>query len=88
MDERQKTTFDVYRPIFQQSSERLKRDGLVLIHLGKSVKCDMAYELERVAREYLEPIEVFTESVDHCESHGIRDKGTVTHHQYLLLRRF
>jgi DNA modification methylase len=88
VDERQKTTFDVYRPIFQQSSERLKRDGLVLIHLGKSVKCDMAYELERVAREYLEPIEVFTESVDHCESHGIRDKGTVSHHQYLLLRRF
>jgi tRNA G10 N-methylase Trm11 len=88
VDERQKTTFDVYRSIFQQSSERLKRDGLVLIHLGKSVKCDMARELEKVAQEYLDIVEVFTESVDHCESHGIRDKGTVTHHQYLLLRRF
>jgi tRNA G10 N-methylase Trm11 len=87
VDERQKITFEVYRPIFQQGTERLKRGGFVLIHLGKSVKCDMAVALEKVASEYLETIEVFTESVSHCESHGIRDKGTVTHHQYLLMRR-
>jgi len=87
VDERQKITFEVYRSIFQQSAERLKRGGLILIHLGKSVKCDMAEALRKVAGEYLEAIEVFTESVDHCESHGIRDKGTVTHHQYLLMRR-
>lgn len=87
VDERQKASFDIYRPIFQQSAERLKKGGFVLIHLGKSAKCDMAVALEKVAADYLEVVNAFTESVEHCESHGIRDKGTVTHHQYLLLRR-
>ncbi|WP_315812859.1 DNA methyltransferase [Bradyrhizobium sp. SZCCHNR2028] len=87
VDERQKQTFDVYRAVFQQSCERLKPGGFFLIHLGKSRKCDMAAALENVAASYLEHVDLFTESVEHCESHGLRDKGTVTHHQYLLLRR-
>lgn len=87
VDERQKTSFEVYDPIFKQAAERLKPNGLMLIHLGKSKKCDMARALDVVARRHLTLIDTFTESVDHCESHGIRDKGTVTHHQYLLLKR-
>jgi methylase of polypeptide subunit release factors len=87
VDDRQKKSFEVYRPIFEQCAERLKPGGLVLIHLGKSVKCDMALALEKIAGDSLEHLDMFTESVEHCESHGIRDKGTVTHHQYLLLRR-
>jgi DNA modification methylase len=87
VDERQKVSFDVYRTIFEQCAERLKPSGLVLIHLGKSTKCDMGECLSKVAADYLEEIDLFTESVAHCESHGIRDKGTVTHHQYLLLQR-
>ena len=27
----------------------------------------------------------FTESVERCESHGVRDKGSVTGHTYLVL---
>lgn len=87
VDERQKIGFDVYRSIFEQSAERLKPGGLFLIHLGKSKKCDMAASLESVAAPFLESLDAFTESVEHCESHGIRDKGTVTHHQYVLMRR-
>lgn len=87
VDERQKTSFDVYRPVFAQCTERLKPGGLVLIHLGKSTKCDMAECLRKIGTDYLDEIDLFTESVAHCESHGIRDKGTVTHHRYLLLRR-
>jgi tRNA G10 N-methylase Trm11 len=87
VDERQKQSFDVYRPIFKQSAERLKPGGFFLIHLGKSVKCDMAAGLAEVARAFLQHTDIFTENVEHCESHGIRDKGTVTHHQYVLMRR-
>lgn len=87
VDERQKIGFDVYQRIFEQSTERLKPGGLFLIHLGKSRKCDMAASLESVAAPFLETLDTFTESVEHCESHGIRDKGTVTHHQYVLMRR-
>lgn len=85
VDERQKESFDVYASILRQARERLKPDGVVVFHLGKSVKCDMAGELVGLGRKWFRSADVFDESVVHCESHGIRDKGTVTSHQYLVL---
>jgi DNA modification methylase len=87
VDERQKRTFDVYEPIFQQAAERLRPWGYLAFHLGKSVKCDMAAALSVVGARYLRIVDSFSESVEHCESHGIRDKGSVTEHQYLLFQR-
>lgn len=87
IDERQKKTFAVYEPIFAQAKERLKKNGVMVIHLGKSRKCDMAAALSVVGSSYLQLVDSFSETVDHCESHGIRDKGTVTHHQYLYFRK-
>ena len=86
LDERQKASFTIYENIFRQARERLKENGVVVFHLGKSKKCDMAQELVRVASPWFEALEVFEESVAHCESHGIRDKGTVKKHQYLILK--
>jgi len=86
VDERQKQTFDVYAPVFRQARERLKPAGVLVLHLGKSRKCDMAKALARVALQWFHVADLFTEQVAHCESHGIRDKGTVTAHQFLLLR--
>lgn len=85
VDERQKKDFDVYEPVLRQARERLKPDGVVVLHLGKSVKCDMAGELVGLGRKWFRSADMFDESVIHCESHGIRDKGTVTSHQYLVL---
>lgn len=85
VEEKQKKGFDVYVSILRQARERLKRDGVVVFHLGKSEKCDMACALRKYAKNWFHHSEVFDESVLHCESHGIRDKGTVTSHQYLLL---
>jgi len=85
VDERQKVSFSVYDAILRQSKERLKPGGVVVWHLGKSVKCDMAKELARVGSRWFANSELFDESVAHCESHGLRDKGTVTSHQYLIL---
>lgn len=87
VDEMQKKTFGVYNSIFEQASLRLKKNGIFALHLGKSKKCDMASMLSVIGSRYLSLIDSFTESVEHCESHGIRDKGTVTHHQYLLFMR-
>jgi hypothetical protein len=36
VDERQKTSFEIYEPIFRQARERLKRSGVMVLHLGKS----------------------------------------------------
>ncbi|HEV2706243.1 MAG TPA: hypothetical protein VGV59_09990, partial [Pyrinomonadaceae bacterium] len=85
VDERQKSGFEIYEPIFRQARERLKAGGVFVLHLGVSRKCDMAEALKQIASKWFSVIDLFTESVGHCESHGIRDKGTVTSHQYLVL---
>jgi len=85
IEEKQKKDFSVYEKIFQQARERLKRGGVCTLHLGKSIKCDMAEELKKVSKRWFHTADLFDESVVHCESHGIRDKGTVTSHQYLVL---
>jgi RMKL-like, methyltransferase domain len=85
IDERQKEDFAVYRPIIRQARERLKQGGVCVFHLGKSKKCDMAAEIEKIARPWFARSEIFSENVEHCESHGIRDKGTVVEHHYLVL---
>lgn len=86
VEEKQKINMGVYETVFRQSRERLKKDGVLVLHLGKSKKCDMAAELIKVAEKWFRVEDVFDESVAHCESHGIRDKGTVTSHQYVVLR--
>ena len=86
VDERQKRSFGVYKSILRQARERLKPGGVVVLHLGASKKCDMATELAAVARTWFRVADTYTESVSHCESHGIRDKGTVQSHQYLVLQ--
>ena len=85
IEEKQKIDFNIYKGIFRQSKERLKKDGVCVLHLGKSTKCDMALELQKVSKYWFKSADLFDESVVHCESHGIRDKGTVTSHQYLVL---
>jgi 16S rRNA G966 N2-methylase RsmD len=85
VDERQKKSFDVYSSIFRQARERLKPGGVLVLHLGKSTKCDMAVNLKSIGLRWFKSADVFDESVAHCESHGIRDKGSVTSHQYLVL---
>lgn len=85
IDERQKETFDVYEPILRQAKERLKKGGILVFHLGKSKKCDMANELAKIAKKWFKVEDIFSENVQHTESHGIRDKGTVVEHQFLVL---
>ena len=85
IDERQKQTFSVYKPILRQARERLKPGGVCVLHLGRSKKCDMAKEIAKVARRWFAHADIFSESVAHCESHGIRDKGTVVEHAYVVL---
>lgn len=85
VEEKQKKDFAIYESIFRQSKERLKKDGVCVLHLGKSAKCDMAKELQKISKRWFKSADLFDESVEHCESHGIRDKGTVTSHQYLIL---
>lgn len=85
IDEKQKKDFSVYESILRQSRERLKKGGVLVFHLGKSKKCNMAEVLAQIAKKWFKVEDIFSENVVHCESHGIRDKGTVADHQYLVL---
>lgn len=86
VETRQKINFDVYRDFYAASRERLIDAGLLVLHLGDSKKCDMGAELAKRVHPWFKVTDCFTENVEHCESHGIRDKGTVTGHTYLVLR--
>ena len=83
----QRQSLSVYRTVFQRFQEHLTSDGVAVLHLGHSLKCNMAAELQTLASGYLRVADVFSEDVTHCEKHGIRDKGTVTAHQFLVLRQ-
>jgi hypothetical protein len=86
VETRQKSNLDVYLKFFASARERLADKGLLILHLGDSKKCDMGAELSKRVHPWFDIADCFTESVEHCESHGIRDKGSVTGHTYLVLR--
>jgi len=85
VETRQKQNLDIYRSFFESSRERLRDKGLLVLHLGYSAKCDMGAELSKRVAPWFSIVDMFTEGVEHCESHGIRDKGTVSGHTYLVL---
>lgn len=85
IDELQKKDFSVYDNVFMQARERLKKDGVFVLHLGKSSRCDMAKVLAERASKWFNVHDIFEESVENGESHGIRDRGSTTQHQYLIL---
>lgn len=86
VETRQKSNLDVYRNFFEHARERMNSGGLLVLHLGDSKKCDMGMELAKRVDSWFTVEDCFTESVEHCESHGIRDKGSVTGHTYLVLK--
>lgn len=85
IDELQKKDLSIYDGIFMQARERLKEGGVFVMHLGKSHKCDMAKALSERAKRWFNVHEVFEENVENGESHGIKDRGSVKTHQYLIL---
>ncbi len=85
LETRQKQNLDVYHSFYSAARERLHDGGLMVLHLGNSSKCDMGAELSKRVAPWFSVADMFTEGVEHCESHGIRDKGTVNGHTYLVL---
>jgi len=86
VDEKQKKGLYIYTKIFEQAKERLKTGGWLVLHLGKSHKCDMGQALIGYAKRYFDHIDLFDESVADCAKFGIHDIGTVTSHEYLVMR--
>lgn len=45
----------------------------------------MGVELQHIALNWFSHAELYDESVAHCNTFGIKDIGTITDHQYLVL---
>jgi DNA modification methylase len=85
LEQLQKSSLNIYQQLFEQAKDRLTPKGLVVLHLGISKKCDMGKELAKIGEKFFEILDLYNEDVQHCEKHGMRDKGTVTGHQYLVM---
>jgi hypothetical protein len=85
LDMKQKQSMHVYESVFRQARERMKVGGVLVLHLGKSTKCNMAERLNEIAKPWFKTLDIFEENVSHCELHGITDKGKISAHQYLIL---
>ena len=86
LEQKQKQSLGIYTKLFTLAQTRMKHGGLFVLHLGASRKCDMGKELSALGAKIFEVVDCFKEDVQHCENHGVSDKGTVTGHQYLVLR--
>jgi hypothetical protein len=85
LEVRQKQSMDVYQIILARFREAIKPTGVVVLHLGRSAKCDMAEQIGARVGTMFTIADHYAEDVRHCERHGVRDKGTVAAHQYLIL---
>jgi len=85
VETRQKINLDIYKVFFSHARQQISETGVMVMHLGQSPKCDMGSELSNRASPWFNVEDFYIEGVEHCESHGIRDKGTVSGHSYLVL---
>lgn len=85
VDTIQKKSFSVYDIILKSSKERIVDNGVVVFHLGKSHKKDMAEAILPYAKKYFNNCKIYNEDVSEIEKHGIEDKGSVTVHQYMIM---
>ena len=87
IEKQQKISMDVYSDFLEKSVEWLRPGGRLILHTGKTVKTNMAYEIINRAPSDLKLIHSFDESVAGREKFGIRDQGATTDHQYIFFER-
>ena len=85
LDQQQNKNLDIYYSFFNVCHNNLKPGGRMILHLGKTMKIDMAKELSQRAGDYFDVVYVGDENVSDLEKHGIKDKGGTTAHQFLFL---
>lgn len=75
----------IYNQFFKICKTLLKKEGILIMHLGKSGKHDMGKTLSEIASNEFEVFGLFDENVSHCEKFGIKDQGATRAHQFLFL---
>lgn len=70
-----------YDDFFKMCSRMIKQEGLVIIHVGSSLKDRLSDKLVQHSKPLFELVADVREDVQELEKHGLKDKGrTLTHH--------
>ena len=88
LEREQMVSTEVYREFFAVSRALMRRDGVLVVHVGSGDRGDLPADLRRFAATEFRLVGEVIEGVEHVERHGIRDKGlTKTHHLLVLQPR-
>jgi DNA modification methylase len=74
----------VYKEFFHMCSKVLKKNGVLIIHLGSGGTRDLVSELKLLAPQYFKFIGEIIENVQAVANHGIKDKGLTKSHSLLF----
>lgn len=86
LEVQQSRDFSIYADVLRSLHSTLRPGGLAVWHLGLSTRKDMGAELGELAAPLFEVIALENESVEHCQSHGVKSQGVTVAHQFLVLR--
>jgi cyclopropane fatty-acyl-phospholipid synthase-like methyltransferase len=84
---RQEKSFNVYKDFFKKCASWLKDDGLLIMHTGKTLKCDMAEHIIPFSTQFFNYVYHFNECVEGKEKFGIKDQGATKMHQYIFFTK-
>jgi hypothetical protein len=84
LERQQVLSTEVYRDFFDVTRALLRRDGVLVIHVGSGDRGDLPGDLRRYAADAYRLAGEATEGVQDIEQHGIRDKGLTKNHHVLV----
>ncbi len=86
LERQQIKNISVYREFFSLCKSMIKKNGLLILHLGGGGRKDMVNELKAIALEYFTLEGEVIENVQTVAKHGIKDKGLTTTHSLLFFK--
>lgn len=86
LETQQRESYDPYIELLATCARMLKPGGLLIFHLGQTMKENMVERIEPLLEPAFEAIHTGLERVEDTESHGLKDKGATIAHWYLFAR--
>tara|TARA_R110001583_G_scaffold39668_1_gene126904 strand:- start:6683 stop:7828 length:1146 start_codon:yes stop_codon:yes gene_type:complete len=84
LERQQVANIEVYNDFFSMCHKVIKKDGILILHLGKGGKKDMSEELKKLAPPNFEYVGEALDCVQEVANHGIKDKGFTKAHNLLF----
>jgi len=87
LERQQARSRDCYKDFIKVCHQLLRKNGLLLIHLGSGGRGDLVGDIRGLLEPLFTLVEEATENVQGLEQHGLQDKGRTTRHHFLFCTR-